>query len=321
MSERITTPASCETASHGRSPGRRVSPASPPRMNSPSAASTSRCTNPDPMNATGCDPTAGGVLPARQARRPRRLPVLDGGPVQRRHRRAAPLPGPAGPATIPDERSRASTASVSFPAYYLHIWDMFQRIPVYQHMETAAARSAGTDTTHRLWTTSGGWSLRAPRWRASPRWSSRARPTQPRRVPRHPSSQLSGMGFTPGICRPSRAGWSGTWSPVPCVAQGTAERVRLRLLRRPRHRDRPSRFSYTPQFERDLLEMPRVLAAFDSRWGDARTNITTYLQLYLNMDRTRQQSRRGAQRTHHRSVVRPLVPPPVALGVRFVRVR
>ena len=31
--------------------------------------------------------------------------------------------------------------------------------------------------------------------------------------------------------------------------------------------------------------MPRVLAAFDSRWGDARTNITTYLQLYLNMDR------------------------------------
>ncbi len=31
--------------------------------------------------------------------------------------------------------------------------------------------------------------------------------------------------------------------------------------------------------------MPRVLAAFDPRWGDARTNITTYLQLYLNMDR------------------------------------
>ena len=31
--------------------------------------------------------------------------------------------------------------------------------------------------------------------------------------------------------------------------------------------------------------MPRVLAAFDSRWGDARTNLSTYLQLQLQMDR------------------------------------
>ena len=45
------------------------------------------------------------------------------------------------------------------------------------------------------------------------------------------------------------------------------------------------RFYYTPAFEALLLEMPRVLAAFDSRWGDARTNLTTYLQLQLQMDR------------------------------------
>ena len=44
-------------------------------------------------------------------------------------------------------------------------------------------------------------------------------------------------------------------------------------------------FSYSPNFDALMREMPRVLAAFDSRWGDARTNITTYLQLYLNMDR------------------------------------
>ncbi len=31
--------------------------------------------------------------------------------------------------------------------------------------------------------------------------------------------------------------------------------------------------------------MPRVLVALDSQWGDARTNLSTYLQLYLNMDR------------------------------------
>jgi hypothetical protein len=45
------------------------------------------------------------------------------------------------------------------------------------------------------------------------------------------------------------------------------------------------RFYYTPPFEAALLEMPRVLAAFDSRWGDARTNLTTYLQLQLQTDR------------------------------------
>ena len=31
--------------------------------------------------------------------------------------------------------------------------------------------------------------------------------------------------------------------------------------------------------------MPKVLAAFDSKWGDARTNLTTFLQLQLQMDR------------------------------------
>jgi hypothetical protein len=45
------------------------------------------------------------------------------------------------------------------------------------------------------------------------------------------------------------------------------------------------RYYYTPPFEAVLLEMPRVLAAFDSRWGDARTNLTTYLQLQLQTDR------------------------------------
>ena len=39
------------------------------------------------------------------------------------------------------------------------------------------------------------------------------------------------------------------------------------------------RFTYTPLFEALILDMPKVLAAFDLRWGDARTNITTFLQL------------------------------------------
>jgi hypothetical protein len=47
----------------------------------------------------------------------------------------------------------------------------------------------------------------------------------------------------------------------------------------------PPRYSYSQQFNAVLLEMPRVLAAFDTRWGDARTNVSTYLQLQLQMDR------------------------------------
>ena len=59
-----------------------------------------------------------------------------------------------------------------------------------------------------------------------------------------------------------------------------------------------------------ILDMPKILAAFDLRWGDARTNISTYLQLQLQTNRSRQQGRRRAQRPDHRGVVRPLVPPP-----------
>ncbi len=49
--------------------------------------------------------------------------------------------------------------------------------------------------------------------------------------------------------------------------------------------DDPPRFSYSDRFDAVLLEMPRVLAAFDTHWGDARTNVSTYLQLQLQMDR------------------------------------
>ena len=44
-------------------------------------------------------------------------------------------------------------------------------------------------------------------------------------------------------------------------------------------------YTYSPAFDALLREMPRVLVAFDPNWGDARTNIVTYLQLFLNIDR------------------------------------
>ena len=66
----------------------------------------------------------------------------------------------------------------------------------------------------------------------------------------------------------------------------TAEPVGIRLLRRAQlDREILARFNYSHRFDAVLLEMPRVLAAFDTRWGDARTNVSTYLQLQLQMDR------------------------------------
>ena len=40
---------------------------------------------------------------------------------------------------------------------------------------------------------------------------------------------------------------------------------------------------YSPAFERQLQYMPKVLAAFDAQYGDARTNIDSFAQMMLNL--------------------------------------
>ncbi len=41
-------------------------------------------------------------------------------------------------------------------------------------------------------------------------------------------------------------------------------------------------YEYSEKFTTDVKFMPKVLAAFDARWGDARTNGNTYIQLFMN---------------------------------------
>lgn len=41
-------------------------------------------------------------------------------------------------------------------------------------------------------------------------------------------------------------------------------------------------YEYSDKFTTDVKFMPKVLAAFDARWGDARTNGNTYVQLFMN---------------------------------------
>jgi hypothetical protein len=78
-------------------------------------------------------------------------------------------------------------------------------------------------------------------------------------------------------------------------------------------------YAYSPSFDALLREMPRVLVAFDPRWGDARTNITSYLQLYLNMDRRDDKADGVLNGPTTESWLDHWYRHLIALGVRFVR--
>ena len=164
---------------------------------------------------------------------------------------------------------------------------MFQRIPVYQLTPTASGTTCWAPTPRTVYdnvrrvvtqgmTVAGKQSLVFPRER-------------PRSTAEFLGilGQLRGMGFTPGDIT--------TFESRMLRYLVTSPLRRARELQNVSAYDfftgydrktKTSRFSYTPPFNALLSEMPRVLAAFDSRWGDARTNISTYLQLYLNMDRS-----------------------------------
>jgi len=42
-----------------------------------------------------------------------------------------------------------------------------------------------------------------------------------------------------------------------------------------------SRYQYSPRFTKDIGDAPRILAAFDAQWGDARSDGNTFVQLLL----------------------------------------
>jgi NAD(P)-binding Rossmann-like domain len=205
----------------------------------------------------------------------------DGSPAELR-----PFPDRRGQPPLPPRVVAGEHGFRFFPAYYLHTWDLFQRIPVYQCVEPANGETCWQPTSRTV--------MDNVRRVITQGTTVDGKPSLvfPREAPRSPAEflgivgQLAGLGFTPGD-----------------VATFVSRLLRYLVtspLRRARElqnlsaydffvgRDNATgtrRFSYTPRFDELLLEMPRVLAAFDSRWGDARTNLTTYLQLQLQMDR------------------------------------
>jgi len=196
-----------------------------------------------------------------------------------------PFPGRRGRPRTPGRAVAGEHGFLFFPAYYLHIWDLFQRIPVYSRAEQSGGEVRCTPTSRTVLdnvrrvvtqgtTVDGKPSLVFPRER--PRTLAELLTT---------AGQLSELGFTMSDVQTfvSRLLRYLVTSPVRRASELQNLSAYDFFIGRDATAQR--RFSYTPRFEALLLEMPRVLAAFDTHWGDARTNLTTYLQLQLQMDR------------------------------------
>jgi len=196
-----------------------------------------------------------------------------------------PFPGRRGTPATPPRAVAGEHGFRFFPAYYLHIWDLFQRIPVYQCADEPAGAAGWRSTSRTVMdnvrrvitqgmTVAGNPSLVFPRER-------------PRSLAEFVSvvGQLGQLGL-----------------PAADIAYFQSRLLRFLVtspLRRARELQNVSSYdffvgrdrhgtpahTYSPGFDRLLREMPRILVAFEPNWGDARTNIVNYLQLFLNMDR------------------------------------
>ncbi|TPG34576.1 FAD-dependent oxidoreductase [Mycolicibacterium hodleri] len=202
------------------------------------------------------------------------------------HAELRPFPGRRGKPRRPARAVAGEHGFRFFPAYYLHTWDLFQRIPVYQ----AFARPNGEVS----WQPTSRTVLDNVRRVVTQGTTVEGKPSLvfPREAPRSPAeflgivSQLAELGFTAADVGTfvSRLVRYLTTSPLRRAKELQNLSAYDYFVGRDDATGTP-RFSYTPPFDELLREMPRVLAAFDSRWGDARTNLTTYLQLQLQMDR------------------------------------
>ena len=196
-----------------------------------------------------------------------------------------PFPGRRGQPTTPARAVAGEHGFRFFPAYYLHIWDLFQRIPVYLLTE-AASGTAWTPTSRTVYDN--------VRRVVTQGTTVKGKPSLvfPRELPRSLAEflgildQLASLGFTSSDVATfqSRLLRYLVTSPLR-RAQELQNLSSYDFFVGHNSQTGTNEFSYSPNFDALMCEMPRVLAAFDSRWGDARTNITTYLQLYLNMDR------------------------------------
>jgi uncharacterized protein with NAD-binding domain and iron-sulfur cluster len=197
-----------------------------------------------------------------------------------------PFPGRRGQPGAPGCAVAGEHGFRFFPAYYLHIWDMFQRIPVYEFKETVEGTTCWAPTARTVYDNVRRVITQGVTFAGQPSL------VFPRELPRSPAEFLGILGQVVGI--------GFTSSDIATLQSRLLSYLVTSPLRRARElqnvsaydyfvgfdsRTKTNRFAYSPGCYAFLSEMPRVLAAFDSRWGDARTNLSTLLQLYLNMNR------------------------------------
>jgi uncharacterized protein with NAD-binding domain and iron-sulfur cluster len=197
-----------------------------------------------------------------------------------------PFPGRRGQPCDPPCAVAGEHGFRFFPAYYLHIWDLFQRIPVYELTPTAGGSNSWAPTSRTVYDNVRRVVTQAVSMDGKPSL------VFPRELPRSSPEflgildQVAQMGFTPADIA--------TFQDRLLRYLVTSPLRRAKELQNVSAYDffvgydsktNTNRFNYSPSCTALLNEMPRVLAALDSRWGDARTNLSTYLQLNLNMDR------------------------------------
>ncbi|WP_019971900.1 FAD-dependent oxidoreductase [Mycobacterium sp. 141] len=197
-----------------------------------------------------------------------------------------PFPGRRGEPRPPTRAVAGEHGFRFFPAYYLHTWDLFQRIPVYQRIDAPGGTADWVHTSRTI--------MDNVRRVVTQGTTVDGKPSLvfPREAPRTPAEfltiigQLTELGFTASDIDRfiSRLVRYLVTSPLRRAAELQNLSAYDFFVGRDDTAEQP-RFSYSSRFDSLLLEMPRVLAAFDTRWGDARTNLTTYLQLQLQMDR------------------------------------
>ncbi|MDV3126184.1 FAD-dependent oxidoreductase [Mycobacterium sp. 21AC1] len=201
------------------------------------------------------------------------------------HAELRPFPGRRGDPRLCGRAVAGEHGFRFFPAYYLHMWDLFQRIPIYQYMALGNGEAGWVQTSRTI--------MDNVRRVVTQGTTVDGKPSLvfPREAPRTPAEflsilgQLAGLGFTAGDVQAFVGRLLRYLVTSPLRRATELQNLSAYDFFVGRDGTGGQRYRYTPRFDKLLLEMPRVLAAFDSRWGDARTNLTTYLQLQLQMDR------------------------------------
>ena len=164
-----------------------------------------------------------------------------------------------------------------FPAYYLHLFDTLQRIPVFDWDEEPTHRSVYDNivevTSQAVSTADNQPSLIFPR-----------RPPASLAEFFAITDQLREVGVRPGDLEQIFrliARYMATSAERRTADFETVSAYEYFVGLDPATGQHA--YHYSTAVDQLLRNMPRVLAAFDSEWGDARTNISTFLQLQLRM--------------------------------------